>query len=91
MGVTVMRSHTRLILAALFALAPQASFAKDPIKQQMIQESINQYSGRCPCPYNVMKNGRSCGGRSAYSRPGGQSPLCYESDITEDMKKRWKR
>jgi hypothetical protein len=26
-----------------------------------------------------MRNGRACGGRSAYSRPGGAAPLCYPS------------
>ncbi len=35
------------------------------------------YVGTCDCPYDVMRNGRSCGGRSAYSRPGGRSPVCY--------------
>ena len=33
--------------------------------------------GSCDCPYDLMRNGRSCGGRSAYSRPGGRSPACY--------------
>ncbi|GAB4063971.1 hypothetical protein GCM10028812_00300 [Ancylobacter sonchi] len=35
------------------------------------------YVGTCDCPYDVMRNGRSCGGRSAYSRPGGRKPKCY--------------
>lgn len=30
----------------------------------------------CACPDDSMRNGRACGGRSAYSRPGGASPLC---------------
>lgn len=33
--------------------------------------------GRCECPYDVMRNGKLCGGRSAYSRPGGHKPRCY--------------
>jgi hypothetical protein len=36
--------------------------------------------GSCDCPYDVDSAGRSCGGRSAYSRPGGSSPVCYERD-----------
>jgi hypothetical protein len=32
-----------------------------------------------------MRNGRSCGKRSAYSRPGGESPLCYKEDVTKAM------
>lgn len=55
------------------------------IKQEIIQQSINAYPGRCPCPYNTMKNGRQCGGRSAWSKAGGYSPICYEDEITEEM------
>lgn len=35
------------------------------------------YYGTCDCPYDRAKNGSRCGGRSAYSRPGGRSPVCY--------------
>lgn len=52
-------------------------------KKRMIEESISLYSGNCPCPYNSMRNGRSCGKRSAYSRPGGAAPLCYPKDILD--------
>ncbi|BDA71849.1 hypothetical protein CAL7716_060150 [Calothrix sp. PCC 7716] len=37
-------------------------------------------SGSCECPYDTDKRGRSCGGRSAYSRPGGEEPVCYIKD-----------
>ncbi|MBO6816401.1 MAG: SH3 domain-containing protein [Rhizobiaceae bacterium] len=55
------------------------------IKQLLIQRSHAYYSGNCPCPYNTTASGRRCGGRSAYSRPGGASPLCYPSDVSEAM------
>ena len=55
------------------------------IKQKMIEESIASYPGNCPCPYNSARNGSSCGKRSAWSKGGGYSPLCYESDITKEM------
>ncbi len=55
------------------------------IKQVLIRESINAYSGSCPCPYSTDRAGRRCGGRSAHSRPGGESPLCDESDISQQM------
>ena len=35
------------------------------------------YTGTCDCPYDRMRNGRLCGGNSAYSRPGGRNPTCY--------------
>lgn len=37
-------------------------------------------SGSCDCPYDTDRRGRSCGKRSAYSRPGGRSPVCYVRD-----------
>ncbi|WP_414623809.1 hypothetical protein [Calothrix sp. CCY 0018] len=37
-------------------------------------------SGKCDCPYDTDSRGRSCGKRSAYSRPSGASPVCYISD-----------
>lgn len=55
------------------------------VKDQMIRESIARYPGSCPCPYNIDRGGRRCGGRSAWSRPGGYSPLCYPSDVSPDM------
>ena len=51
------------------------------IRQLLINQSIARYSGSCPCPYNTDRGGRRCGGRSAYSRPGGASPLCYPRDV----------
>jgi hypothetical protein len=54
----------------------------------IVQASRDQYhaGGRpCACPDDAMRNGRACGGRSAYSRPGGAAPLCYPSDVTAAM------
>jgi hypothetical protein len=62
----------------------------DAIAKLIIQESIAQYSGQCACPYGQMKNGKACKGRSAYSKPGGKSPVCYGSDVTADMIKQWR-
>jgi hypothetical protein len=55
------------------------------VRKILIDESIAGYSGNCPCPYSTMSNGRSCGRRSAYSREGGESPLCYAKDVTAEM------
>jgi hypothetical protein len=54
----------------------------------MVAESRNRYyaTGRpCACPDDRMRNGHACGGRSAYSRPGGAQPLCYPSDVPAEM------
>jgi len=49
--------------------------------RQIINESIASYPGKCACPYSLMSNGRKCGKRSAYSKPGGYEPLCYPEDV----------
>jgi hypothetical protein len=54
----------------------------------LIKASRDQYhaTGRsCACPDDTMRNGRACGSRSAYSRPGSATPLCYPSDVTPVM------
>jgi hypothetical protein len=61
------------------------------IRKQMIEGSIRGYSGNCPCPYSRASNGSSCGKRSAYSRPGGASPLCYPEDIPDDAVRSYRR
>lgn len=61
------------------------------IRQAMIDASIAGYAGNCPCPYNTMRNGRRCGTRSAYSKPGGAAPLCYPADISEAMVEQYRR
>ena len=63
----------------------QPSLTDTQIRQTLIDQSIAAYSGSCACPYNRARNGSRCGGRSAWSRPGGTSPLCYPSDVTQEM------
>ncbi|WP_442966712.1 SH3 domain-containing protein [Rhizobium sp. C1] len=52
---------------------------------RIISESISSYPGNCPCPNNRDRAGHKCGRRSAYSRPGGYSPVCYPTDVTKAM------
>lgn len=61
------------------------------IKQAIIKESISGYPGNCPCPYNTARNGSKCGKRSAWSRDGGYSPICYEKEVTSQMIESWKK
>jgi hypothetical protein len=72
------------IAAAVAILAFSAATAQSDgqIRQTIVRQSIAAYPGACPCPYSVMRNGRACGGRSAYSRPGGAAPLCYPADVS---------
>jgi hypothetical protein len=73
-----------LILSATVATA-KAQYSDEQIRQIIIQQSISQYPGTCPCPYSIARNGSNCGGRSAYSKPGGRSPICYPTDISQEM------
>lgn len=78
-------------VAAMLLAIPLPSYAQDvaSAKRQMIQQSIQRYSGNCPCPYNRASNGSRCGARSAWSRPGGASPLCYAEDVTDSRVRSW--
>lgn len=67
------------------ALPTQPVLSDAAIIQKIITASISRYRGSCPCPFNVDRGGRSCGRRSAYSKPGGAAPICYEQDVSIEM------
>ena len=77
------------VLAVLLGIAAaqtkNAAKTDAEIKQEIIKQSIARYKGTCSCPYSVDRAGRMCGRRSAYSKPGGASPSCYEKDVTPKM------
>lgn len=56
---------------------PQPQKDLTPVRDQPIRAA---YIGTCDCPYDIKRNGASCGRTSAYSRPGGKSPTCYVGD-----------
>ena len=68
----------------------QPALSDAEIRKELVRRSIALYPGWYPCPYNVDRGGRRCGGRSAYSRPGGRSPICYDSDVTQGMVERFR-
>lgn len=73
-------------LFIIFSLNSFAEIISDKqIVQNIINESIANYSGNCPCPYNRASNGSSCGRRSAYSRAGGYTPICFPKDVSAEM------
>jgi len=84
-----------LILLLVFLSSSSFAYAVDKsdaeIKKLIIAESISSYSGNCPCPYNTARNGSLCGKRSAYSRIGGASPICYEQDVSKEMLEQYKK
>lgn len=82
LGVRVFGAMAMVALAASSPVMARSSLSDAQIKQRIIKQSIAEYPGNCPCPYNSARNGSSCGGRSAWSRGGGYSPMCYPKDVT---------
>lgn len=74
-----------------FASSAEARQSDAQIRQAIIKQSIADYSGNCPCPYNSARNGSRCGGRSAYSRGGGAAPLCFASDVSQAQVEAYRR
>lgn len=84
---------TFLIFAILLpnTLRAQATTDDHEIRTKIIEQSIREYPGNCPCPYNRAKNGSRCGKRSAWSRQGGYHPVCYPDDVTKNMIERFRK
>jgi hypothetical protein len=75
----------------LAAPAMAATLTDDQVREAIIRESIASYPGTCPCPWSIARNGSHCGKRSAWSKPGGYDPVCYPTDVTPDMIKRYRQ
>lgn len=73
-----------IMLLTTVALAQPAALSDKEIATRLIQESRQAYYATghpCACPEDHARNGSRCGGRSAYSRPGGAEPKCYITDV----------
>src|SRR5689334_20578112 len=87
--MNIMRVLTGSALAAIFLTAPvaaQSNLTDAQIAAAIVKESRDFYYATghpCACPEDHARNGSRCGGRSAYSRPGGAEPKCYISDVTK--------
>jgi hypothetical protein len=80
-----------LVLATIGTAEPAAKKPRSParltdqqLRRMLIEQSIKEYPGNCPCPYSVDRAGRSCGARSAWSRPGGAAPYCFPKDVPQE-------
>lgn len=84
-----MKHAAYFALGLAVAVTPALAFQSDSeIRRRVVQQSIASHPGPCACPY-TMRNGRSCGSRSAYGRPGG--PICYRREVTRDQVEEWRR
>jgi hypothetical protein len=81
----MMRFIAGAVSLAVISMSPavgRSPLGDAQIKQAIIKQSIAEYPGNCPCPYNSARNGSSCGGRSAWSRGGGYAPMCFPKDVS---------
>lgn len=73
------------------SFAKKSVLSSEQVKQLIIEESISEYPGPCACPFNRASNGSKCGKRSAWSKPGGYSPVCYKDEVTKEMVDDWRK
>ena len=71
------------LMLAGAALATETSDAQ--VRELIVRDSIAAYTGNCACPYNTDRAGHACGARSAWSRGGGYSPICYVLEVTDSQ------
>ena len=72
------------IAAFIFVAFSLTAFAQGTLSDRQIADIIVRDSRAayhatghpCACPDDLARNGSRCGGRSAYSRPGGAEPMC---------------
>jgi hypothetical protein len=82
---------TLFALALLVFSIQVCALSDDEVRDIIVKQSQQSYSGNCLCPENRDRAGRRCGRRSAYSRPGGAAPLCYRTDVTPEMIEKYKK
>jgi len=76
---------------AMLALATNPTLAREPMTeaqspQDIIKESVAAYPVTASMRVSVKMwpaTAQAGGSRSAYSRPGGAAPLCYQKDVSD--------
>jgi hypothetical protein len=74
-----------VLVFAPHVTSADSGLTDEQIRERIVAESLRSYPGNCPCPYHVDRAGRSCGKRSAWSRVGGYSPICYAREVSEEQ------
>ena len=70
--------------------AEQQTPSDSDIRLLFVRVSTAAYAGECPCPESANSRSTPCGGNSAYRRGGGNRPLCYSTDVTDEMIQRYR-
>jgi hypothetical protein len=89
--VTAFRAGFALLVC--LALPPawaDGDMSDDGVRARIIEESKAAYPGNCPCPESLDRAGHRCGMRAARARAGGESVLCYPTDVSDEQVTRWR-
>jgi hypothetical protein len=82
--------HALSALIVVLGAAAAYALTDAEVRAAIIQESLQGYPGNCPCPYNTDRAGRRCGGRSAWSKPGGYTPICFPDEVSDAQVRAWR-
>jgi hypothetical protein len=88
--ITKLAAHSSAAPTQPLPRTPPVPRSDDDIANDILRKDRGRYHGPRACPYDIARNGSRCGDRSAYSRPSGAAPLCYRSDGTPDMIRRFR-
>lgn len=78
------------LLSVNTLVAKISIFSVQQVKNFFILEFVSHYPGNYSCPYSSARKGSRCGGRSAWSRAGGDAPICFESEVSKEMNRTWR-
>lgn len=67
-----------------------SSFTDSQIRWLLIGGGHTSNEEPCQCPWDRDVDGSVCGERSAYCRPNGDAPVCYESDVSDETVQAWR-
>lgn len=83
-----MRLHKPIAALSGLMLAGAAwgtEMTDQQVRERIVRESVASYSGSCACPDNTDAAGRRCGARSAHRKPGGEKPICYPHEVSDQQ------
>lgn len=80
-----------LLVASVVTALEAERLSDSQIRERIVAESKASYPGNCPCPENLDRAGRRCGARSAWSKPGGRTPICYAKEVSEERVRQYRQ
>jgi hypothetical protein len=80
-----------LLVVGVVAAKEAERLSDSQVRDRIVAESQAAYPGNCPCPENLDRAGRKCGARSAWSKPGGQNPICYAKEVSEEQVRQYRQ